>query len=363
MSSYISPAPQGDPKATGAYAVAIAATAGTTNNDGNAVDSAGNVVVDFTWGNFPIQPNDQRTENVLSNFGGSTGDTAWAATTYATPARLDFAGTSAYSGSNVVANKTVKSIHEIAETKYSGFPAFTAGVAKYIITQVDADGTTVTYQCQNFLNAGDTVDITGCDLFNKTGATVAKATRDYFTVSGSDIGSAVNISGIAAVASGASASDGSYIGGVAFINVPSVLGLTTALAVDALKDAGYSNGNITTASAATNTATQPTRINVTATTAATVYVSGGTSTWPVGTKVTIASGTGIPAALVGTWSITGGSSSTLVIAGSGWTVADTGSITPGTVLTGASGTIKTQSTAAGTGSVALTATITVTPWA
>ena len=139
-----------------------------------------------------------------------------------------------------------------------------------------------------------------------------------------------------------------------------VRGFTTALAADAMKDASLT---VTTASGATNTATQPTRINVTATTAATVYVTGGTSTWPVGTKVTIGSGTGVPTALVGDWTITGGSGSTLVIAGSGWTVADTGSITPGTVLTGKSGTIKTQSIAAGANSIAPAAAVTITPWA
>jgi len=31
-----------------------------TNNDGHLLDSAGNVVVDFVWGNMPLQPNDVR---------------------------------------------------------------------------------------------------------------------------------------------------------------------------------------------------------------------------------------------------------------------------------------------------------------
>lgn len=34
-----------------------------TNENGNLVDSAGNVVVDFVWGNLPMQPNDDREEN------------------------------------------------------------------------------------------------------------------------------------------------------------------------------------------------------------------------------------------------------------------------------------------------------------
>jgi hypothetical protein len=156
---------------------------------------------------------------------------------------------------------------------------------------------------------------------------------------------------------------GEELSGVSYIKTPNVLGYTATEAVDALKDDGYLAGSITNTTGVTNTATQPTRINVTATTAATVYVSGGTSTWPVGTKVTIAAGTGIPTALVGTWTITGGSGTTLIIAGSGWTVADTGAITPGTRLTGATATIKTQSLAAAQNNVVPGATVTVTPWA
>lgn len=460
MSSYGSPAAQGSAQGTGAYSVNIAAQAGTTNNDGHAVDSAGNMVVDFVWGGqLPIQPNDQRTENVASNIGGTTGSSAvsyktavvtaatssgsgataiitytaansfipgdlvtisglttaagnltgatiatanattftvtntgstsdtgqtgsakvaintlpgvgadygWSATTAVTGARLDFAGTSAYSGSNVIANKTVYSNrHETVETGWAGYPSFTPATGKFNITQVDGDGTTVTYQCQNFLSANDSVNITGCGTFNLSGAqTVAKATRDYFTVTNATTGSLININnGIVERADALSAADGSYVTGTAYINVPSILGLTTALGLDALKDAGFAAANITNTTGATNTATQPTRINVTTTSAATVYVSGGTGTWAVGTKVTIATGTGIPAALVGTWTVTGGDSSTLIIAGSGWTVADTGAITPGTKLTGASGTVKSQSIAAGTASTALSATIIMTSWA
>jgi hypothetical protein len=223
-----------------------------TNNNGHLTDDRGNVCVDFVWGGFPLQPNDDRADTN----------------------RLDY---------------TLDS-HIIADSGWSGYPLFTA---------------------------------------NSTGSDVAGPT-DYITV-------------------------------------PSVLGKTTALAIDALKDAGFTSAagvsTITTASAATNSAVQPTRVNVTATTAATVYVASGTGAYPVGTKVTIAAGTGIPAAVVGTWTVTGGSGSTIVIAGTGWTVADSGSITPGTRLTGASGTIKTQSIAGGAGTVAPGTAITITPWA
>jgi hypothetical protein len=33
------------------------------NENGNLLDSAGNVVVDHVWGNMPMQPNDEREEN------------------------------------------------------------------------------------------------------------------------------------------------------------------------------------------------------------------------------------------------------------------------------------------------------------
>jgi hypothetical protein len=282
-----------------------------------------------------------------ANIGGSTGDYAWSATTRVAADRLDAALDN----------------HANAEAGWSGYPAFTAGTGNYIITAVSGNGTTVTYTSQNSLAAGDSVNVTGLSAgaYNLSAATVATADALKFTVTNAaNAGAITGQYGKVQLTTALTAADGAGIG---YINVPSVLGDTTAVALDELKDAGYEAANITTASAATNTATQPTGINVTATTAATVTIAGGTSTWPVGTKVTIASGTGIPAALVGTWTVTGGSGSTLVIAGSGWTVANTGAITPGTRLTGTAGTIKTQSTAAAAASVATTATITITPWA
>lgn len=213
------------------------------NNAGAQLDTAGEIAVDFVWGNMAPQPNDSRTTRLNLTLGD----------------------------------------HINLESGWNGYPQYTP---------------------------------------NTTGSDVAGST-DY-------------------------------------VKVTNVLGFTTANADDVLKDNGLT---VTTAAGATNTATQPTGINVTTTTAATVTVAGGTTTWPVGTKVTIASGTGIPAALVGSWSVTGGSGSTLVIAGTGWTVANTGAITPGTALTGTAGTIKSQSIAGGAATTAVGAAVTITPWA
>ena len=311
-----------------------------------ALDTSGQQAVDFVWGNFPTQPNDDRAATI-SNTGGGSGDYGWAQTTKVASARLDSALDN----------------HANVEAGWGGYPSYTPAAGNYIVTAAQGDGTTVTYTAQNNLAAGDTVNITGltAGAYNLSSATVAFANKVRFTVT--DAANAGLITGQRGKVESTTALTGADGVGIGYIIVPSVLGATTAVALDALKDAGYETANITTAAGATNTATQPTRINVTATTAATVYVTGGTSTWPVGTKVTIASGTGIPAAVVGTWTITGGSGSTLVIAGSGWTVADTGAITPGTALTGTTGTIKTQSTAANASNIATTATITITPWA
>jgi hypothetical protein len=314
-----------------------------------ALDTSGQQAVDFVWGNFPMQPNDDRAAavtpaNISAN---SSGDYAWGATTRVAADRLDAALDN----------------HANAEAAWSGYPSYTAGTGNYIITAVSGDGTTVTYTSQNKLAVGDSVNVTGLSAgaYNLSAATVASADALKFTVTNAaNAGLITGQYGKVQLTTALTAADGAGIG---YINVPNVLGDLTAVALDELKDAGYEAANITTASAATNTATQPTGINVTTTTAATVTVAGGTSTWPVGTKVTITAGTGIPTALVGTWTVTGGSGSTLVIAGSGWTVANTGAITPGTQLKAAAGTIKTQSTAAGAASVATTATITITPWA
>ena len=106
----------------------------TTNNNGHLVDEAGNVVVDFVWGNFPLQPNDARPDT-------ATG-------------RLNYALDN----------------HVIAETGWNGYPLYTP----------NTDGSAVDGN-----------------------------------------------------------SDGVISDNEIFLTVPAVIGLTTALAVDALKDAGF----------------------------------------------------------------------------------------------------------------------------
>jgi hypothetical protein len=222
-----------------------------TNENGNLVDTAGNVAVDFVWGNFPMQPNDEREEN-----GGELLDPA-----------LDN--------------------HSIAYEGWNGYPLYNPG---------------------------------------EEGAE-----------------------------------------GAGYIVVPSVIGLTTAVATNVLEDDGLV---VTAGTAATNAKKDITRINATSATVAVVYTTSASTAYPVGTKVVIAAGTpaesdpvGVPAALVGTWTVTAAASGNITIAGTGFTVADTTGINSTGNINGLAGTIKTQSVAAGTDEVEVGDAITVVAYA
>jgi hypothetical protein len=241
-----------------------------------------------------------------------------------------------------------------------------------MVTAASGDGTTVTYTSQNRLAAGDVVNITGltASAYNLSSATVATANPLKFTVTNSANAGEITGQWYGKVQSttALTAADGAGIG---YIVVPSVLGDTTALALDELKDAGYETANITTASAATNARTDITRFNATSATAAVIYATSAHTNYPTGTKVTLVAGTpageaavNLPAYAIGTWTVTGtAGSGQITVSGSGFTVADTTGINATATLGGTAGTIKTQSTAAGASSVATTATITITPWA
>jgi hypothetical protein len=157
--------------------------------------------------------------------------------------------------------------------------------------------------------------------------------------------------------------DGAYISGVAYIVVPSVIGDTTAVALDKLKDAGYETASITTATAATNAAISITAAARTAgSTTATLTATGAGAAFPVGTKITVASLADTGAPLNGTYTVTAVATNSVSFVSSASTVLALTGLSAGTVV-GVAGTIKSQSTAANASSVATTATITVTPYA
>jgi len=374
MSSYISPAPQGDPKATGAYAVTIAAQAGGTNNDGHATDSAGNVIVDRVWGNFPLQPNDVRNAAV-TNTGGAAGsavtvissgpmrdipgaagnDYGWSQTTKVVSQSLAY-GNITKNLNNGISFGVKPDSHELAESGYASFPSFASTHQNvYRITQASGDGTTQTYTApNNFLKAGDTVNITGTGL-DGTNLTVASANRYTFTVSASGTGSYINISGTARYTDEVTANDGAYVSGVDYVKVPSVLGFLTASAQDALNDAELV---VTTASAAANAAKTVTAAARASGGLAVLTASGAGAAYAIGTKVTIAS---VDATVNGTYTVVDNATNTFTVATPTTTSLNLTGLS-GTVV-GVVGTIKSQSIAAGASSISAGAAITITPWA
>lgn len=227
-----------------------------TNNNGHLLDTAGNVAVDFVWGNLPLQPNDVRPDT-------STG-------------RLDY---------------TLDN-HVIAQVGWNGYPLYTPNTDG---SAVDSD----------------------------------------------------------------SPADGIQADEI-FLNVPSVLGLTTALAVDALKDTGFAT--VTTDTAATNAAKTVTAASRTAgSTEVTITATGAVAAYPVGTQITVAS-TG-DTSVNGTWTVTGNASTNQVKFTSNATTAVALTSITGSVV-GLAGTIKSVTYASGTAANQTTAsTVTVTPWA
>jgi len=242
-----------------------------TNNNGNLLDSAGNVYVDFAWGNFPMQPNDERT---------STADYTTAPSTVVSAANAT--GNYGWSGYTVYPSSRLNpnlGIHKMAEGKYAGFPDFESG-------------------------------------------------------------------------------DGAYVSGTAYIAVPNVLGLTTALAIDALRDAGYESANITTATAATNAAGVVTAAARTAG-STTITITDSSHGFVAGNKVTIS---GVDSTVNGTYTVVSAPTvNTFTVTGTATTVLALTELTGAVVAV--AGTIKAQSTAANAATIASNATITVTPWA
>jgi hypothetical protein len=440
MSSYNSPLPVGSAQGTGAAAIAIAETAGGTTSNGNATDSAGNVKVDFVWGNHPMHPNDVRTEEAAVNIGGTTGSnqlayqtavvTAASASagvvTYTATnsfnvgqtvtitglstsafnltnvliaslvgtegARTGFTVTNAATGTAVTGATAVAKVvigstpgvgadyawavttavtgerlnaaldnHVIAEAEWNNYPSFTPGAGNYKVTAATGNGTTVTYTSQNDLAPGDVVNITGltASAYNLSAATVATANALSFTIT--DAANAGEITGQwygkVESTTALTAADGA---GIEYIVVPSVLGDTTAVALDKLKDAGYETASITTASAASNVGKTITAAARTAGSAV-ISLTCASHGFVAGNKVTvsdISGGDGVN----GAWTVLAVTSANVfTVTGTATTVQALTSLAG--VVSGVAGTIKTQSVAAGTASVLSTATITITPFA
>ena len=239
-----------------------------TNNNGNLLDTSGNVFVDFVWGNFAPQPNDERADGTptATTAYDASQNKQWTTKTTIASARL---------------NPTLGN-HADFEAEWSGYPSFTANSA------------------------------------------------------------------------------GKKSGGVYYISVPNVLGLTTALALDALKDAGYEAANITTATAATNAGATITAAARTAGSAV-ISLTCASHGFVAGNKVTVSDVSGGDG-VNGSWTVLAVTNANVfTVTGTATTVQALTSLAG--VVSGVAGTIKTQSVAAGGATIAIGQAVTITPWA
>ena len=223
------------------------------NNNGNLLDTAGEVAIDFVWGNFPIQPNDARP------------DAASATLSETVTARV--AGRLAPTLDN----------HIIALSGWNGFPLYNPNTA------------------------------------------------------GEDVA-----------------------GSVDYVLVPSVIGLTTALATDAMKDATL----VPTTAAAANAAKTATAIARTAG-STTITVTASTHGFSVGQKVVIANSGSATAN--GTYTVATSSTNSFTATGTNTDVLALTGLSA--TVVGLEGTIKTQSLAAGANTISAGAAVTITPFA
>jgi hypothetical protein len=225
-----------------------------TNNNGNLLDTAGEVAIDFVWGNFPIQPNDVRPDAASATLSESV--------------------------TTRVAGRLAPTLdnHIIALSGWNGFPLYNP---------------------------------------NTPGEDVA--------------------------------------GSVDYVLVPSVIGLTTALATDAMKDATLVP---TTATAATNAAKAVTAIARTAG-STTVTVTSSTHGFTAGQKVVL--GNSGDAAANGTYTVVTASANSFTATGTNTDVLALTGLSA--TVVGLEGTIKTQSVAAGANTISAGAAVTITPFA
>ena len=145
--------------------------------------------------------------------------------------------------------------------------------------------------------------------------------------------------------------------GAGYIVVPSVLGLTTAVATRVLTDDGLV---VTAATAATNAAKTVTAAARTSGETTLTFTASGAA-YPVGTKVVVSGFSAPDTALNATYTVTAvATNSVSVTTTATTTVALTGQTAS---IVGLAGTIKTQSVAAGANEVEAGDAITITPWA
>jgi hypothetical protein len=332
------------------------------SNSGKAVDSAGNIQVDFVWGNMARQPNDLRTLNTDTNV--------------------------AQDGTSKRLLKG-KDNHDTIYSGYAGYPLFSAGV-KDIANQYQGDAG------KNGIALGNVAATT-----TATQATVGSYSIVVASAAGIAVGQAVVSTGYIPVGAYVSSVSGTTIGislpttaamsttaltfgpegfwnYTPYLVVPSVLGgngtatditsTGTGLATysaygaqDGLRDNGYT-ATITVGSAVTQS---PLAVSAIARTLGsnTVTLTVATHTYVVGQSIQILGANSTTEFQNNFYTITGSADNTHVSFTTTATTAVALSALSSVTVKGVTGTVATQSVAAGAAGIDGTAGITIALWA
>ncbi len=152
--------------------------------------SAGNVAVDFTWGGFPLQTDDDRATSPSFNAtGGGTGDTGWSTTTDIQSAKLTADNYSLTQ--NQLTVKAPADGHVRATKGWDAYPNFVpnknfnpAYNLQATITSATGNGSTVTYVANNAFTAGQSVVVSGLYNFVLVNGAATYTTASAYNISG-----------------------------------------------------------------------------------------------------------------------------------------------------------------------------------
>lgn len=94
--------------------------------------TGGNIKVDFVWGNFPMQPDDDRTGTATQiSAGNASYDKGWGATTLVNSTALTKTAITKTLNNDITSS--VENNHSVALNNWNGFPDYTP-VAPYLDT-------------------------------------------------------------------------------------------------------------------------------------------------------------------------------------------------------------------------------------
>ena len=198
----------------------------------------GNMAVDFVWGNFPLQPNNDREDDTES-FGGGVGDYGWDSTT------LYYSDTLRYADYEVTYNNVGGTVsvpadsHTIEDDAYVGYPEFTTEITQvpWVVGRDYVGGQVASILAGYGLTVGTVITTKSEATAENRGKVKAQyPTGDSATIAGGSVDLVVFDTDT-----------------TADTIVPSVVGLTNAAAESSVEDANLVYSSSTTGVGATTT--------------------------------------------------------------------------------------------------------------